>query len=150
MRQQLVIVADPIEQLTAAAVTLMKRLLAQSARAGGAATLVGTLEQSHQAPQSLLDLFDLPVPVELWTFEESLEYVRSALQSVGVDASHWSESAVECLHSASAGRPRKLISLCDHVWWAGALEQPPLVSAEFVTDVLAEFVPHRPQARSAA
>jgi general secretion pathway protein A len=81
---------------------------------------------SDQVPglgQRLLELAELRIDLEPWSQEETIAYVRNALEKSGSTRPIFSDAALQRLHELSEGIPRRVKQLADLALLAGAGQQ---------------------------
>ena len=70
----------------------------------GSASAVGVFRLG----QRLLDLCDLRIEVRPWSEEDTIGYVRGALEAVGGAPTIFTNRSLETLHEVAGGQPRRI------------------------------------------
>ncbi len=90
-------------------------------------------------PQRLLELAELRIDIESWSEPETAGYLNWSLQRAGRKSPAFNEQAIICLHSLSAGIPRRVNQLANLSLVAGASRRLALIDAETVESVHLEL-----------
>lgn len=102
----------------------------------GLPSLLTTLQRIPE----LEDRIDLKCLLPRFTLEQTMGYVAYRLKAAGATRTIFAPDAVECLHDASQGVPRRINRLADLALLVGFAEELDVISARHVESVADELL----------
>ncbi|MFM7074138.1 MAG: ExeA family protein [Planctomycetota bacterium] len=102
----------------------------------GLPSLLTTLQRIPE----LEDRIDLKCLLPRFTLEQTMGYVAFRLKAAGATRTIFASDAVECLHDASQGVPRRINRLADLALLVGFAEELDMISARHVESVADELL----------
>ncbi len=135
-----VLLFDDIDRATPAMQENLLRLVKSDSAQSTRLSIVSTVNSEACSQLTrVLPLVDLRVELAPWSFEDTEEYVKTALERAGCKRPIFAKPAIERIHAISRGIPRRINQLAELAILAGAVGELRQVNAQTVETVELEL-----------
>ena len=137
-----VLLLDDVEDAETEVLTMLIRLAQSDLSEDSQLTMVLACNQrrAHLLGDRLLELSDLRVDIEPWSFDETRSFLRTALSASACDSNILPEDTVQRLHELTEGVPRAVQQLAQLALVAAAAEDLEFIDSSLLDSVHTELV----------